>query len=282
MAVPAVGVRFQRRTPQEAVRWLAIGGATLILLAMASLLAVTSADGARGGQARASDHASSSSHDTHGAQPLAVQPVAALLPAAAQQSQPVEASDRDLLERVRLAGLWEMPAGEMAVEKGRSDRVREIGEMISTQHEQLDQLVVTAAEQLNVTLPDEPNADQQAWLAEMEEAEGAEFDRIFVDRLRDAHGVVFPAIAQVRANTKNDVVRQLATEANGFVLNHLSYLESTELVAWDYERGSAAAQASSSESAGSGIDLGMPVLWAGLALAVVAGGIGSGRLLRSR
>lgn len=155
-------------------------------------------------------------------------------PAAASADQPVTAADRDLLIKVRLAGLWEMPAGRMAVEKGVSPRVREVGQMILSQHGQLDALVVQAAREVGVAVPDEPEEDQKGWLREMEEADGAQFDYVFVDRLRAAHGKVFPAIANVRAGTRNDVVRQLTVEANGYVGTHLSLLESTGLV--DYTR----------------------------------------------
>ena len=147
---------------------------------------------------------------------------------------PLTAADRDLLVKVRLAGLWEQPAGRMAMQLGVNPRVREIGAMISQQHSQLDALVVAAARQLGVPLPNEPNSDQRGWLNEMRTATGAQFDHVFVDRLRAAHGKVFPAIANVRSGTRNSVVRELAQSANGFVLNHLTLLESTGLV--DYAK----------------------------------------------
>jgi predicted outer membrane protein len=160
-------------------------------------------------------------------------------PAAAQAQEdtpdvtgagPVSPADRDLLVKVRLAGLWEMPAGQMAAEKGASPVVREIGAEIARQHVELDQETVAAAARLNVPLPDRPNLEQQGWLVEMQRSSGAEFDQIFVDRLRAAHGVVFPAIAEVRAGTRNEVVRELAQSANNFVRDHLTLLESTGLV----------------------------------------------------
>lgn len=146
------------------------------------------------------------------------------------QGEPLTDSDRDLLVKVRLAGLWEMPAGSLAARKGASPRVREIGTMISSQHRELDTLVVQTAKQLGVTLPDQPNADQEQWLEEMRDASGEQFDRVFIDRLRAAHGKVFPAIAVVRAATRNTTVRRFATSANDFVLTHLNLLESTGLV----------------------------------------------------
>ncbi len=142
----------------------------------------------------------------------------------------VSAADEDFLIKVRLAGLWEIPAGDMAQEKSGSARIRSIGEDIAAQHVVLDKLVRDAAGKLDVELPDKPNSDQQKWLAEMRDAEGRDFDRIYIDRLRAAHGKIFPAIATIRASTRNDTVRKLAQRANQFVATHLTLLESSGIV----------------------------------------------------
>ncbi|GAA3929131.1 hypothetical protein Aau02nite_79840 [Amorphoplanes auranticolor] len=142
----------------------------------------------------------------------------------------VSDADRDFAVKVRLAGLWEIPAGEMAQEKSDDRRIRSIGRDIADQHVALDKLVRDAAKKLDVPLPNKPNADQQGWLAEMREAEGKEFDRIYIDRLRAAHGKIFPAIATIRASTRNDTIRKLAQRTNQFVMTHMTLLESSGIV----------------------------------------------------
>jgi predicted outer membrane protein len=145
---------------------------------------------------------------------------------------PLGPADRDLLVKVRLAGLWEMPASDQAQHRAVDPKIREIGAKISAEHHALDQATRSAAVELGVDLPTEPSSDQQVWLAEMDAAEGAEFDRIYIDRLRAAHGKVFPVIAGVRAGTRNDLIRDYAAECNAAVLRHMGYLESSGLVDW--------------------------------------------------
>ncbi|MEU4429017.1 DUF4142 domain-containing protein, partial [Actinoplanes sp. NPDC024001] len=142
----------------------------------------------------------------------------------------ISEADRDFVIKVRLAGLWEIPAGEMAQKKSGSARVKRIGRNIADQHVALDELTRNAAKKLDVELPDEPNSDQKGWLAEMKAAEGAEFDKVYIDRLRAAHGKIFPAIATIRTSTRNDTVRKLAQQANQFVMTHLTLLESSGIV----------------------------------------------------
>ncbi|WP_020667086.1 DUF4142 domain-containing protein [Amycolatopsis nigrescens] len=148
--------------------------------------------------------------------------------AAAQGLPP---ADQELLSKVRQAGLWEMPAGEWARQRAAGQRVREVGMTIMVDHGRLDSQVRALATELGAALPDKPTADQQSWLDEMSAATaGAEFERIFVNRLRAAHGAIFPVIAQVRAGTRDERIRAFASTANQAVLRHITLLESTGLV----------------------------------------------------
>ncbi len=142
----------------------------------------------------------------------------------------VTPADRDFVVKVRLAGLWEIPAGNMAQTRTDNAKVKQIGKTIAEQHVLLDKLTIEAAAKLGVALPDDPTPEQQAWLNEMKSAQGPQFDQVYTDRLRSAHGKIFPAIANIRSGTRNDVVRRLAQQANQFVMTHLTLLESSGLV----------------------------------------------------
>jgi putative membrane protein len=142
----------------------------------------------------------------------------------------VSDADKDFVVKVRLAGLWEIPAGNMAVEKSNDQRIVKIGETISAQHVALDKLDRDVAKKLGIELPNKPNNDQQFWLNEMKNANATTFDQIYIDRLRAAHGKIFPAIATIRSSTRNDTVRQLAQQANQFVMTHMTLLESSGIV----------------------------------------------------
>jgi predicted lipoprotein with Yx(FWY)xxD motif/predicted outer membrane protein len=147
---------------------------------------------------------------------------------------PLSPMDRSLLIAVRLAGLWEQPAGTTAVERGGSARVRQVGGEIARQHIQLDRDVRNVAAQLGVPLPNQMTAQQKQWVSEMLRAPtGAQFDQIFVNRLRFAHGGIYPAIGAVRGATQNTLVRAHAQRAERFVNTHMSLLESTGLVGAD-------------------------------------------------
>jgi putative membrane protein len=142
----------------------------------------------------------------------------------------VSAADKDFVVKVRLAGLWEIAASNMAENKSDDPRIVSIAKNIGAQHVALDKADRDVAKQLGIELPNQPNSDQQYWLSEMRNANAATFDQIYVDRLRAAHGKIFPAIATIRASTRNDSVRKLAQEANQFVMTHMTLLEASDIV----------------------------------------------------
>lgn len=143
---------------------------------------------------------------------------------------PLGPADRDLLVKVRLAGLWEGPTGQQAETQASSPEVQEAGRKISEEHAALDVDVREAANQLGVLLPSSASDQQIGWMNEISQQTGSDYDRVFVQRLRDAHGTVLPIIAQVRATTRNELMRQFAETADAFVSRHIGYLESTGLV----------------------------------------------------
>lgn len=139
-------------------------------------------------------------------------------------------ADRDLLVKVRQAGLWEIPTSQQAQQQGASARVREVGGLVAAEHIDLDQRVRGVAAQLGVLLPNEPSNKQQIWIAEIAGKSGPDYDRTYVQRLRAAHGNVLPVIAEVRGSTQNELIRSFADDAAAFVTRHCEYLESTGLV----------------------------------------------------
>ncbi|MFF7278617.1 DUF4142 domain-containing protein [Streptomyces griseorubiginosus] len=143
---------------------------------------------------------------------------------------PLSALDRDFVTKVRLAGLWELPAGQQAEQKGTTQAVRTAGEHLVAGHTFLDARVRDVAAKLGLALPNEPNDQQKQWLETLNQAQGVDYDRQFANILRLAHGRVFSVVAEVRASTQNSLVRALADDANTTVLDHIKVLEATGYV----------------------------------------------------
>ncbi|MEV6154732.1 DUF4142 domain-containing protein [Nonomuraea sp. NPDC052129] len=143
---------------------------------------------------------------------------------------PIGPADRDLLVRVRQAGLWEIPVGQWAQTRAESASVKETGKHLVEDHTKLDEATRALAAKLGVPIPDVANADQQSWMAQLSAEKGPAFDKDFANLLRAAHGKVFAVVADVRAGTRNTEIRKFANTANTVVLKHMTLLEGTGLV----------------------------------------------------
>ncbi|SCK13571.1 DUF4142 domain-containing protein [Streptomyces sp. WMMB 322] len=146
---------------------------------------------------------------------------------------PLTPMDRDFIRKVRSAGLWEGPAGRSAQERGTTESVRIAGDHLVDGHEELDKRAIACSRAMNVSLPNQPTGSQRKYLNDMDTSSGKDFDKIFVAHTRKQHGVVFGLVGLVRDQTRNSMVRSLATRANTIVLDHITVLEDTGLVKFE-------------------------------------------------
>jgi predicted outer membrane protein len=143
---------------------------------------------------------------------------------------PISALDRDFIQKVRSSALWELPAGRAARERAARQSVRTVGDHLVDGDTELDKKAIKTARSLNVPLPSGPTGSQQKYLDELKNARGKEFDRILVNHLRKQDGEVFSLVSLVRDQTRNSMVRSLATKTNDVVLDHITVEERTGLV----------------------------------------------------
>lgn len=71
---------------------------------------------------------------------------------------PLSALDREFVTKVRLAGLWELPAGQQAEARGTGTAVRTAGEHLVEGHTFLDARVREVAARLGLELPNQPDS----------------------------------------------------------------------------------------------------------------------------
>lgn len=146
------------------------------------------------------------------------------------QYGPLTEADRDFVVKVRAAGLWEYPLGNLVLQRGTTPEMKEAGEHLIVGHGRLDSTARRISLELGITLPNEPSPQQQQFVATAEGATGKEFDSTAVNIMRVAHGGIFPTVAKIRATTRNTLVRELADQTNDTVLDHISVLEKTGMV----------------------------------------------------
>lgn len=142
-------------------------------------------------------------------------------PAAAVPS----AQDASFLIGIHQANLYEIAAGTLAAQKGASDEVRQLGQMMVDDHKLFDAAVVAVADQVKVALPNQPAAEQQDMLKELAAAPaGGTFDQMWITRDIQTQGESLQA-ARTELNFGFDPrVKDLARQADDMLIAHTTEL----------------------------------------------------------
>ncbi|MDO0926722.1 DUF4142 domain-containing protein [Streptomyces sp. TG1A-8] len=152
---------------------------------------------------------------------------------ATTQWGPLTEADRDFVVKVRAAGLWEYPVGQIGLRKGTSKGVITASKHLIDGHAALDASCRRVAPMLGITLPNVASPQQVGFVDTLKAESGEKFDADFANILRMTHGSIFNTIAKIRSTTKNSLVRALADQANDTVLDHMTVMERTGLVDFD-------------------------------------------------
>ncbi|WP_171905291.1 DUF4142 domain-containing protein [Cellulosimicrobium cellulans] len=144
-------------------------------------------------------------------------------PAAAAPSD----QDTQWMATAHQGNLAEIAAGEAAVAQAASEEVRHHGQMLIDDHTALDADLTALAQQLGVTLPDAPTAEQQATLEQVKAQSGEAFDTAWVESQIAGHRATIAAGEQELAQGSDQQVKDAAAAAAPVVQKHLDGLLAT-------------------------------------------------------
>jgi putative membrane protein len=131
-----------------------------------------------------------------------------------------------------VSDLYEVQAGRLAAEQGRSDAVREFGQMMVEHHTSAKHQMQAALMSSEVTrfLPDlKPvttlDERREGMLDQLRLASGDDFDRTYLDQQRQAHEEAVSLLGDYAATGDNPQLRSVALGGLPMVERHLSAVE---------------------------------------------------------
>jgi putative membrane protein len=135
------------------------------------------------------------------------------------------AQDKAFLVAAHQSNLTEIQAGKAALQKSGNDVVRRHGQLFIRDHTRLDADLSKVAGALNVDLPSQPSAAQQATLASVSAKSGAAFDAAWLSSQLAGHRQA-KADGQRELSQGSDAqVKKLAQTAAPVIQMHLDMLE---------------------------------------------------------
>jgi putative membrane protein len=146
--------------------------------------------------------------------------------ATASGSSVVSTQDSQYLRQAHQTNLAEISAGNLAQQKGNSQTVKNLGAKFVTDHTRLDQELKSVAQTLGVSLPQAPNANQQAVASRLKATSGSSFDTLFVTTQLTGHTQAMQAGQTEIANGSNPRAIMVARDSAPVIASHHEALES--------------------------------------------------------
>jgi putative membrane protein len=134
--------------------------------------------------------------------------------------------DSTWLVAAHQSNLAEIAAGTDAQQNATNEDVKALGEHLVADHTTLDRSVTALAQKYGVTLPDAPNAEQQAALAEVKQKSGEAYDAAWVSSQLTGHLKTKAATAEELSEGEAADVVEAARTATPVVQRHIDELRS--------------------------------------------------------
>lgn len=149
----------------------------------------------------------------------------------AEETNEEQFDDRDTKKDAEFAvdaaasGMFQVQAGQLAVSNGMNPRVKELGQMIATDHEKLNVELKDMATSKNITLPTALSDDKREIYNDLSGKTGNEFDEKFVDAMVNSHEKSLDRYEDIAENGNDQDVRNWASGKIPALQAHLREFE---------------------------------------------------------
>lgn len=149
-----------------------------------------------------------------------------LLPARmlmAASSAGLPEGDARFLREAAQAGMFEIQASQMALQRASHPAVKVFAQMMVTQHEEIDDSLKGLASSKHVALPARLDDARQDDLSGLQQGDAADFDRRYVDRVAvAAHEAAVKLFSRAAEQSGDPQVKQFAADTLAVLRQHLA------------------------------------------------------------
>ena len=119
----------------------------------------------------------------------------------------VDKSTSEVMTKVADVGMTEVKLGQMAQDKGMSQRVKDFGAMMVKDHTAAGDELKSMARQKNVTLPETMSNDHQKKTDDLNKKTGKDFDKAYMKAMVDGHQSTVNDFEKASKDTKDADVK---------------------------------------------------------------------------
>jgi putative membrane protein len=150
---------------------------------------------------------------------------ATLTISAAQAADSLSAGDSKFIAMVSQGGMFEVAAGKVAADQGRTQDIKDQGLTEAHDHKLVGDKLTSIASANGVKLADSLNPQFQKELDDLTALSGAAFDRAYLHDMTDIHAKDGAAFAMEAKAGSNADLKAFAVETHRIVVRHIGELQ---------------------------------------------------------
>jgi len=136
-------------------------------------------------------------------------------------AQPVDKACADFSVKAASGGMMEVQPGKVAQDRAVSQRVKDFGAMMVSDHSKANDDLMARAKSLNIVLPPAPGADEQKMIDQLSKKTGRDFDKAYMDMMLDDHKKDIAEFKKAAEKCTNSSIKDFASQALPVLEKHL-------------------------------------------------------------
>jgi putative membrane protein len=143
----------------------------------------------------------------------------------ATSNTPLSKDDSMFVMDAAAGGMMEVQAGQVAQQNGQSQRVKDFGGMMVTDHGKANDELKSLASGHGITIPSSLPADQQKHLDQMKNMKGSAFDKHYISMMLTDHQKTIAKFKKESTGAKDDQLKTWATNTLPTLQKHLDSVQ---------------------------------------------------------
>ncbi|HEY1464469.1 MAG TPA: DUF4142 domain-containing protein [Terriglobales bacterium] len=139
----------------------------------------------------------------------------------AKSNPSTSSSDQMFVKEAAEGGMAEVELGQLALEKGSSDAVKQFGQRMVNDHGQANEKLKALASTKGIQLPAKPGAKDKATKARLSKMSGTSFDRAYMKDMLADHQKDIAAFQKESRSGSDPEIKQFASETLPTLQDHL-------------------------------------------------------------
>ena len=141
-------------------------------------------------------------------------------------NQMVDQKTKDFVADAATGGMMEVELGNLALQKGKSQQVKDFGKMMVNDHTKANNDLKDIASKKNIDVPPSITDDQKKDVDKLSKKSGADFDKAYVNMMIDGHKKTLDAFKKAAGNVGDNDIKNFATNTLPTIQKHLETIQS--------------------------------------------------------